>query len=238
MLVIGSKPEYFNAVWVKNEWNRYLKIIKNNHSKLLIPCYKDMDAYDLPEEFSHLQAQDMSKIGFINDVIRGIKKVLHPEQTVILTTQYTMTQNTTDFDTDPLLKRIELFLEDGEFDRADDFCEQVLNHDPMNADAYLYKLMIENQCTTKESLSSLDHSIKDSKNYSKVIRFGNEEQKEFLSKAEDDIQALLKKKEEDKTSEKDSHKRVLDLDELEHRFDNILPIVFNSADIISDESDD
>ena len=35
-----------------------------------------MDAYELPEEFAHLQAQDMSKIGFINDVIRGIKKVL------------------------------------------------------------------------------------------------------------------------------------------------------------------
>ena len=34
-----------------------------------------MDAYELPEEFAHLQAQDMSKIGFINDLIRGIKKV-------------------------------------------------------------------------------------------------------------------------------------------------------------------
>ena len=29
MLAIGTKPEYFNAVWVKNEWSRYLKMIKN-----------------------------------------------------------------------------------------------------------------------------------------------------------------------------------------------------------------
>ena len=35
-----------------------------------------MDAYELPEEFAHLQAQDMSKIGCINDVVRGIKKVI------------------------------------------------------------------------------------------------------------------------------------------------------------------
>ena len=63
-------------MWVKNEWCRYLKLMKTDRSKLLIPCYKDMDAYDLPEEFSHLQAQDMGKIGFINDVIRGIKKVI------------------------------------------------------------------------------------------------------------------------------------------------------------------
>ena len=76
MLVIGTKPEYFNAVWVKNEWSRYLSLMKKDRSKVLIPCYRDMDAYDLPDEFAHLQAQDMSKIGFINDVIRGIKKII------------------------------------------------------------------------------------------------------------------------------------------------------------------
>ncbi|MCR4595008.1 MAG: toll/interleukin-1 receptor domain-containing protein, partial [Clostridiales bacterium] len=80
MLVIGTKPDYFNAVWVKNEWSRYLKIIKNDRSKLLIPCYRDMDAYDLPEEFAHLQAQDISKIGFINDVTIGIKKLINQEE--------------------------------------------------------------------------------------------------------------------------------------------------------------
>ena len=52
MLVIGTKPEYFQAVWVKNEWSRFLKIIKNDRSKMIIPCYRDMDAYDLPEEFA------------------------------------------------------------------------------------------------------------------------------------------------------------------------------------------
>lgn len=76
MLVVGTRPEYFTATWVKNEWSRFLKIVKADRSKLLIPCYRDMDAYDLPEEFAHLQAQDMSKIGFISDVVRGIKKVM------------------------------------------------------------------------------------------------------------------------------------------------------------------
>ena len=57
MVVLGTKPEYFNAVWVKNEWSRYLKLIKGGANKTLVPAYKDMDPYDLPEEFSHLQAQ-------------------------------------------------------------------------------------------------------------------------------------------------------------------------------------
>lgn len=75
MMVVGTKPEYFNAVWVKNEWNRYIQLMRNDRSRKLIPCYRDMDAYDLPDEFSHLQAQDMGKIGFINDIVRGIGKL-------------------------------------------------------------------------------------------------------------------------------------------------------------------
>ena len=76
MLVLGSKPEYYTSPWVKNEWSRFMKIMKRDRSRLLIPCYRDMDPYDLPEEFSHLQAQDMGKIGFINDLIRGIRKII------------------------------------------------------------------------------------------------------------------------------------------------------------------
>ena len=75
MVVLGTKQEYFNAVWVKNEWSRFLSIVRDSKGeKILIPAYRDMDPYDLPEEFSHLQAQDMSKLGFMQDLIRGIKK--------------------------------------------------------------------------------------------------------------------------------------------------------------------
>ena len=76
MVVVGTKPEYFNAVWVKNEWSRYLDLMKNDHSRLLIPCYRDMNPYNLPDELSMLQSQDMGKIGFMQDLLRGIKKVL------------------------------------------------------------------------------------------------------------------------------------------------------------------
>ncbi|MBR6850567.1 MAG: toll/interleukin-1 receptor domain-containing protein, partial [Lachnospiraceae bacterium] len=82
MVVMGTKKEYFEATWVRNEWNRYLSLIESekeqNHisKRALIPAYKDMDAYDLPEEFAHLQAMDMSKLGFMPDLTRGIRKIL------------------------------------------------------------------------------------------------------------------------------------------------------------------
>ncbi len=77
MVVLGTRPEYFNAVWVKNEWSRYLALVKQSKGKkMLVPAYRDMDPYDLPEEFSHLQAQDMSKLGFMQDLVRGIAKIV------------------------------------------------------------------------------------------------------------------------------------------------------------------
>ncbi len=76
MVVIGTKPEYFNAVWVRNEWNRYLDLIKNGEDKTLIPAYKDMDASKLPSELAFLQSQDMAKLGFMQDLTRGIIKLV------------------------------------------------------------------------------------------------------------------------------------------------------------------
>lgn len=78
MLVLGTKPEYFNAVWVKNEWSRYLHLMKTDRQtkRTLIPCFRDMDAYDLPDEFSHLQALDMANIAFMPDLTRNIQKLI------------------------------------------------------------------------------------------------------------------------------------------------------------------
>ena len=80
MVVIGTRAEYFNAVWVKNEWSRFLTLMKNGERKTLIPAYRDMDPYDLPQEFSHLQALDMNKLGFMPDLVRGIKKIIGYER--------------------------------------------------------------------------------------------------------------------------------------------------------------
>ena len=203
MLVIGTNPEYFNAVWVKNEWSRFLKIIQKDRSKLLIPCYRDMDAYELPEEFAHLQAQDMSKIGFINDIVRGIKKVVVKNEPAKAVEAPKAQSNPFD----ALFTRISLFLEDEDFERADEFCEQILNSDPKNAEAYIYKMLVEFKCHTRDELSSLKTSIANSKNYSKVIRFGNDEQIAYVKGVEESVQAYLKKVREEEERKRAEERR-------------------------------
>ena len=77
MLVVGTKEEYFNAVWVKNEWSRFLEMMKKDKGKTLIPVFSKIDPYKLPEEFAMLQAQSMDKIGAIQDLVRGVKKLIN-----------------------------------------------------------------------------------------------------------------------------------------------------------------
>lgn len=80
MLVFGTDYEYFNAVWVKNEWSRFLRLMASDKSRYLIPCYRGIDAYDMPSEFTKLQAQDMGKLGAVQDLIRGVEKLLPKNQ--------------------------------------------------------------------------------------------------------------------------------------------------------------
>ncbi len=155
MLSIGTKPEYFEAVWVKNEWSRFLKIMKKDRARMLIPCYKDMDAYDLPEDFAHLQAQDMTKIGFINDLVRGIKKVIvkdDEQSSKAANSNVVVQQVTGSNNSNALIKRGNMALEDGEWQKADDFFEEVLNQDAECAEAYLGKFMSKCEC---ENISAL-----------------------------------------------------------------------------------
>ena len=172
MVVLGTRPEHFNAVWVKNEWSRFLALIKNGAKKTLIPAYRDMDPYDLPEEFSHLQAQDMSKLGFMQDLTRGIKKIVEAEAPKA-TVKETIVATAAAINVAPLLKRAFMFLEDGDFDRADEFCEQVLNQDPENAQAYLGKLMAELHVKRQADLANCAEPFDNNKNYQKAVRFAD-----------------------------------------------------------------
>ena len=181
MVVLGTKPEFFNAVWVKNEWSRFLALIKNGAKKMLIPAYKDMDPYDLPEEFSHLQAQDMSKLGFMQDLIRGIKKILDadaPKMTIVKET--VVSNETLSSNVAALLKRGFMALEDGEWRKADGFFEQVLNQNAELAEAYLGKLMVKLEVKTQEDLKDCDESFENMNHYQKAIRFADSNLKTFL----------------------------------------------------------
>lgn len=193
MVVLGTRAEYFNAVWVKNEWSRYLALVKKSGGKkALIPAYRDMDPYDLPEEFSHLQAQDMSKLGFMQDLIRGIEKIVSANAPS-LTAAKINSLNFENTNTAPLLKRAFMFLEDKNWKEADEYCEKVLDMDPECAEAYLGKLLAELKLQRKEDLEKQAKPFNNSNNYQKAVRFGDETLTSLLKSYEVNVGKRLEK---------------------------------------------
>ena len=190
MVVLGTRPEYFNAVWVRNEWSRFLALVKQSDGKkTLIPAYRNMDAYDLPEEFSNLQAQDMSKLGFMQDLIRGIRKIIGSGSERGRTSQATAVvgaQGTVA----PLLERVSMFLEDGDWADADTYCEKVLDLDPKNGRAYLGKLLAELKVANMEQLQGVSYWEYEHKpSYKKAIRFDAGIAKQFAELREKALSA-------------------------------------------------
>lgn len=152
MLAFGTDYEYYNAVWVKNEWSRYLKLMARDKTKHLIPCYKGIDAYDMPKEFAKLQAQDMGKVGAIQDLLRGIEKLLPKAVPVTVVQERVVVGGGGNNKIASLLDRGNMALEDGDWAKADSFFEDVLNNDSKNAQAYLGKALAVEKCRTLDAL--------------------------------------------------------------------------------------
>lgn len=174
MIVVTTSAEHVNSVWVKNEWSRFLSLMRKDRSKLLLPCYRDMDPYDLPEALSVLQSYDMSKIGFIQDLIRGVNKVLNTDDQKAVTKETVIVQQTSNSGVEPLLKRAFMFLDDSKWQEADEYCERVLDQDPENPQAYIGKLMAELKVRRQEYLKDCKQPFDGSGNYQKAVRFSDE----------------------------------------------------------------
>ena len=84
-----------------------------------------------------------------------------------------------------LLERAFMFLEDGDWAKADIYCESVLDQEPKCAEAYLGKLMAEVKVRKKEDLSKAKEPLDQSDSYTKVMRFADEGIRESLSKAKE-----------------------------------------------------
>ena len=77
MIVVATKRENLESNWVKNEWNRFLSLMRSHPEKLLIPVYQDMRPEDLPSDFCHLQALDLSDFSTGIRLIKLIRACLN-----------------------------------------------------------------------------------------------------------------------------------------------------------------
>ena len=180
MLAFGTDYEYYNAVWVKNEWSRYLQLMTKDKSKHLIPCYKGIDAYDMPKEFAKLQAQDMGKVGAMQDLLRGVDKIMSGNSSAAAQPPQAATNATAE----SLLKRAQMFLEDKDSKLATEYAQKVLDIDPECADAYMVLLLATWGIGTWEEAGSNIIKVVQSREYKRARQFASGALADKLADAE------------------------------------------------------
>lgn len=78
MIVYGKSSEYITSTWLKNEWSRYLKLMREGAKKSnsLIVAYEGFSPSELPTALSSAQCLDASGWNFYLDLDKAIKSIL------------------------------------------------------------------------------------------------------------------------------------------------------------------
>lgn len=164
MLALGTSYDDYNDVWVKNEWNRYLEIAEKNKNKYLIPCYKDVDEYDIPKEFAGLKVCQLGNDDTFNNIMAEIANVVKPESVNQPAPEPEKAEPAEEIE----LEEIEIIepvninklldegfsaISDKNWKKANKLFFQVLDEEPDNSKAYWGQLLVQQECTNAREMA-------------------------------------------------------------------------------------
>lgn len=164
MLALGTSYDDYNDVWVKNEWNRYLEIAEKNKNKCLIPCYKDVDGYDIPKEFAGLKVCQLGNDDTFNNIMAEIANVVKPESVNQPAPEPEKAEPAEEIE----LEEIEIIepvdinklldegfsaISDKNWKEANKLFFQVLDEEPDNSKAYWGQLLVQQECTNAREMA-------------------------------------------------------------------------------------
>lgn len=164
MLALGTSYDDYNDVWVKNEWNRYLEIAEMNKNKCLIPCYKDVDEYDIPKEFAGLKVCQLGNDDTFNNIMAEIANVVKPESVNQPAPEPEKAEPAEEIE----LEEIEIIepvninklldegfsaISDKNWKKANKLFFQVLDEEPDNSKAYWGQLLVQQECTNAREMA-------------------------------------------------------------------------------------
>lgn len=161
MLALGTSYDDYNDVWVKNEWNRYLEIAVKNKNKCLIPCYKDVDEYDIPKEFAGLKVCQLGNDDTFNNIMAEIANVVKPES-VNQPAPQTEPAEEIELEEIEIIEPVDInkLLDEGfaaiadkNWKEANKLFFQVLDEEPDNSKAYWGQLLVQHECTNAREMA-------------------------------------------------------------------------------------
>ena len=214
MVAVGTCREHFESPWVRNEWSRYLALCDEDRDLTFVPAFKGMSAGELPAEFRSIQGQDLSGLGGMQDLIRYVEgrfemperrasyggSIFHGSASV---PPRSGSRNSHRREPEPapagslasvesLTQRMDIFIEDGDFEEAIDYANRVLDADPKNVDAYMGLALCDEEVNSREEFYALEEGALDNDNFAKAVRYSKEGSE--VRRAHDELVELTRKK--------------------------------------------
>lgn len=162
MLALGTSYDDYNNVWVKNEWNRYLEIAEKNKNKCLIPCYKDVDEYDIPKEFAGLKVCQLGNDDTFNNIMAEIANVVKQESVNQPEPEKAELAEEIELEEIEIIEPVDInklldegfsAISDKNWKKANKLFFHVLDEEPDNSKAYWGQLLVQQECTNAREMA-------------------------------------------------------------------------------------
>lgn len=156
MLVIGSRKEYLEAPWVQNEWSRFLDMMQSNPNKKLLPVLiEELEPKELPDALQNIQGYNIDTAIGMDRLLSRVTQLI-PKKTVSQSVNVEIKDVSANESS--LLKRAAIESEAGNWKKAREYYNKILDIYPENAHAWA-GLWLATDGIQYKSLNALRNSI-------------------------------------------------------------------------------
>ena len=203
-LVVGTKPEYFNAPEIRGIWLRALSAaVGQTPTCSLVPVYRSMAADQLPKEFAGLRTLEASKPEMVQVIVRGVQKLVEmhlakkqsgapaaaptaasaepaapaaaPE--AVAATAAPAVSLAAASQIKALLDRAYQMMKEGKWQNASEMATKVRRIDPKCYEAYIVLLLCSLKLKSAEELPKATVRLEGNQFYTKALEYATIEQK-------------------------------------------------------------
>lgn len=134
-----------------------------------------MKPEDMPEGLSALQAYDMTAIGFMQDLVHGLEKILKKRSNQV---------NAKGESVDLLLKKLELYKDNSDYKQVMSVAKMILDTQPDNVQAYVSLVLATYKIESITELKKVKRNYAKTKDYQMLYKLADEKMKATLDQQE------------------------------------------------------
>lgn len=182
LVLVGTKREYLESEWVRNEWSRYLFMTRTNPEKHILPVCEGMKPEEFPAGIGKMQAVSMNVVGALELIKESVLGYTGGQEKRI----YVKTATGEKMDLTNQLRRLQFAVEDGDFEEAVTWIQKLRGElGEKHPEIEYPALLVKYKAKDETELSAYTEKLEEDEDYLWLMQNGSEEQKKILTNLEE-----------------------------------------------------